>query len=306
MTQIPPAQRRQQRTERRGMPPPKRKRKKSKATIILSLIVCAAALALLVVICPWEPMSHATHSVGTADGNAQVGEHTNAYQGLRISEIMGSNHGSVPDDTGAYPDWVEIWNSSENDMDLAGVGLSDRGDSIRFLFPKVTLKAGERTVVYCDNTNQAEPGEAYHAKFKLSSVGETVYLFDPSAYTIDSVTMPILGSDTSWALLPDGTWQEVSYVSPGYENTEAGAEQYRVDSSVSDGAVIINEVMASALTGLADEDGELSDWIELYNTTDQTISLKNYALSNKENKPLKWRFPETSTCSISFSVKWPL
>ena len=149
MTQIPPAQRRQQRTERRGMPPPKRKRKKSKATIILSLIVCAAALALLVVICPWEPMSHATHSVGTADGNAQVGEHTNAYQGLRISEIMGSNHGSVPDDTGAYPDWVEIWNSSENDMDLAGVGLSDRGDSIRFLFPKVTLKAGERTVVYC-------------------------------------------------------------------------------------------------------------------------------------------------------------
>ena len=89
MTQIPPAQRRQQRTERRGMPPPKRKRKKSKATIFLSLIVCAAALALLVVICPWEPMSHATHSVGTADGNAQVGEHTNAYQGLRISEIIG-------------------------------------------------------------------------------------------------------------------------------------------------------------------------------------------------------------------------
>ena len=123
MTQIPPAQRRQQRTERRGMPPPKRKRKKSKATIILSLIVCAAALALLVVICPWEPMSHATHSVGTADGNAQVGEHTNAYQGLRISEIMGSNHGSVPDDTGAYPDWVEIWNSSENDMDLASTKI---------------------------------------------------------------------------------------------------------------------------------------------------------------------------------------
>ena len=91
-------------------------------------------------------------------------------------------------------------------------------------------------------------------------VGETVYLFDPSAYTIDSVTTPILGSDTSWALLPDGTWQEVSYVSPGYENTEAGAEQYRVDGGeCSDGAVIINEVMALSRprSGLADEDGEL-------------------------------------------------
>ena len=146
MTQIPPAQRRQQRTERRGMPPPKRKRKKSKATIILSLIVCAAALALLVVICPWEPMSHATHSVGTADGNAQVGEHTNAYQGLRISEIMGSNHGSVPDDTGAYPDWVEIWNSSENDMDLAGVGLSDRGERLQDLQASRHIDGAHRLV----------------------------------------------------------------------------------------------------------------------------------------------------------------
>lgn len=292
MTQIPPAPRRQQRTERRGMPPPKRKRKKSKATIILSLTVCAAVLVLLVLVCPWEPIRHANYSVGSSDGTAQVGQPSNAYDGLRISEVMASNHGSVPDDNGAYPDWIEIWNSSEQDMDLEGVGLSDRGDSIRFLFPKVTLRAGERTVVFCDNTNQAEDGKAYHAKFKLSSVGETIYLFDPSAYTIDSVTTSILGSDTSWALLPDGSWQEVSYVSPGYENTEEGAEAYRVASTVSDGAIIINEVMASALTGLTDEDGELSDWVELYNTTDQTISLKNYALSNKENKPLKWRFPK--------------
>ena len=59
-----------------------------------------------------------------------------------------------------------------------------------------------------------------------------------------------------------------------------------------DGAIVINEVMADALTGLTDEDGELSDWIELYNTTDQVVSLKNYALSDKENRPLKWRLPE--------------
>ena len=63
-------------------------------------------------------------------------------------------------------------------------------------------------------------------------------------------------------------------------------------TTVTDGAIVINEVMADALTGLTDEDGELSDWIELYNTTDQVVSLKNYALSDKENRPLKWRFPE--------------
>ena len=290
MTQIPPASRRQS-AQRRGMPPP-RKKKKSRAGTIVALAACAAALVLLVLVCPWEPVSHAMYSVGSEDGSAQVGTLTNAYDGLRISELMTSNQGSVPDDKGEYPDWVEVWNSSDRDISLAGVGLSDRGDSIRFLFPDVTLKAGERTVVYCDDTNQAEAGKAFHAKFKLSSVGETVYLFDPSAYTIDQVTTPIMASDSSWALLPDGTWAEVTYVSPGYENTEAGAESYRVATTVTDGAIVINEVMADALTGLTDEDGELSDWIELYNTTDQVVSLKNYALSDKENRPLKWRFPE--------------
>ena len=289
MTQIPPTSRRQS-AQRRSTPPPRKK--KSRASIILALAACAAALALLVLVCPWEPVSHATYSVGSEDGSAQVGALTNAYDGLRISELMTSNQGSVPDDRGAYPDWVEIWNSSDRDINLSGVGLSDRGDSIRFLFPDVTLKAGERTVVYCDDTNQAEAGKDFHAKFKLSSVGETVYLFDPSAYTIDQVTTPIMASDSSWALLPDGAWAEVIYVSPGYENTEEGAAAYLASTTVTDGAIIINEVMADALTGLTDEDGEFSDWIELYNTTDQVISLKNYALSDKENKPLKWRFPE--------------
>lgn len=297
MTQMPPTSPRQPTQRRSGTPRrpdelPRRSRKKSRAGVVMALGVCAAALLLLVLLTPWEPITHATYSMQGENGLAEVGQVTDRYKGLVISELMTSNKGSVPDDSGSYPDWVEIWNSSDRPIDLAGVGLSDRGDSIRFLFPEITLQPGERTVVFCDDTNQAEPGKAFHAKFKLSSVGETVYLFDSSAYTIDQVTTPIMASDASWALLPDGSWQEVTYVSPGYENTQEGAESYRVSTTVVDGAIIINEVMADALTGLTDEDGEMSDWVELYNTTDQVISLKNYALSNKENKPLKWRFPE--------------
>ena len=33
----------------------------------------------------------------------------------------------------------------------------------------------------------------------------------------------------------------------------------------------------------------------MYNTTDQVISLDNYALSDNESKPLQWRFPEGAT-----------
>ena len=105
------------------------------------------------------------------------------------------------------------------------------------------------------------------------------------------MTYHILGSDTVWALTDSG-YQELSYYSPGYPNTPEGLEAYRTASMALDGAIVINEIVADAKSGLRDEDGENVDWIELYNTTDRTVSLDNYALSNKENQPLRWRFPE--------------
>lgn len=49
------------------------------------------------------------------------------------------------------------------------------------------------------------------------------------------------------------------------------------------------------LTTLKDEDGDYPDWIEIHNTTNQTIDLSNYALSDSTDKLVKWRFPQGST-----------
>ena len=172
---------------------------------------------------PKEVLSRATYTTGTDDGMVDGGGTgvSPQYRGLRISEIMPSNQTAVPDENGSFPDWLEVWNSGETEVNLAGCGLSDRGDSIRFLFPALTLQPDARVIVFCDNTNQTEAGKPLHAKFKLSSVGETLYLYDPNAFQIDSVTYHILGSDTSWALTDSG-YQEVAYYSPGYANTPDG------------------------------------------------------------------------------------
>ena len=199
----------------------------------------------------------------------------------------------MTDENGKYADWIEIWNSTDKPINLNGLGLSDKGDRVRFLFPNVSLEADGRAIVFCDNTNQSNANRAFHAKFKLSSVGETIYLYDPNAYLIDSCKYPIMASDESWALV-DGEFQNVSWYSPGYENTEEGHRQYRESISVSDGSVIINEVMADPITGLRDDEDELCDWVELYNTTDRDISLAGLGLSDNEGKPLKWRFPDTA------------
>ena len=257
-----------------------------------AMLIFAGFVALMVIVMPKEPLTHALTSIQGENGQAPTGVPSDIYKGLVISEVMASNRSSVPDENGQFNDWVEIWNSTDKPMDLTNVGLSDRADSVRFLFPSMILAPNGRVVVFASDTNSADLDGSFHAKFKISSVGETVYLFDPSAYVIDQVATPITDTDTSYALGSDGQFAQTQEYSPGFPNDQEGFLAYRNQNAVTDGALIINEVMADARTGLSDEDGELSDWIELYNTTDQPINLNKYALSDKENDPLKWRFPQ--------------
>jgi hypothetical protein len=55
--------------------------------------------------------------------------------------------------------------------------------------------------------------------------------------------------------------------------------------------VVINEVMASNTSTLADPQGEFDDWIELRNLTGQAVDLTGRYLSDEPNNPRKWPFP---------------
>ena len=54
---------------------------------------------------------------------------------------------------------------------------------------------------------------------------------------------------------------------------------------------VLNEVMSGNTRTLEDEDGDFSDWIELYNPTDATLSLGGYGLSDDADEPFKWTMP---------------
>src|SRR5258705_551724 len=56
-------------------------------------------------------------------------------------------------------------------------------------------------------------------------------------------------------------------------------------------AVVINEFMAINRHGLLDQDGETSDWIEVYNPTASTVNLQNWYLSDDASDLRKWQFP---------------
>lgn len=62
----------------------------------------------------------------------------------------------------------------------------------------------------------------------------------------------------------------------------------------SDSQVVINEGSNRNYSTVPDEDGEFPDWIELYNTTSDTVLLYNYSLSDNPANPQKWTFPAIS------------
>ncbi|MDP6796064.1 MAG: chitobiase/beta-hexosaminidase C-terminal domain-containing protein, partial [Verrucomicrobiota bacterium] len=56
----------------------------------------------------------------------------------------------------------------------------------------------------------------------------------------------------------------------------------------------INEFLAVNNRGLADGDGDTSDWIEIYNSGSKTIRLNGWALTDDAESPGKWLFPNVS------------
>ena len=65
---------------------------------------------------------------------------------------------------------------------------------------------------------------------------------------------------------------------------------------------MISEFMASNKTGIQDQDGDFSDWIELYNYGSEDVSLTGYYLSDDPGVPEKWAFPEQWLASGEYLV----
>lgn len=264
---------------------PKKKRRKADKRIP-ALIFFIAFIVIAIIVFPAEPIQQAFNPTGDS---------TSTYKGLVISEVMSDNNSALPDDNGLFCDWVEIANTSDNAINLKGVTLSDRSDKAIFLFPEHILQPGESVLVFCDGTNQNTAGEgAYHAKFKLASISDAVFLFTPTGYVIDSVQVPTLNMNESYARMEDGTFTLTEKYSPGHPNTEEGHVAYLSTYTIQANTLRINEIMAAPRSGLRDENGELQDWIELYNAGSERIYLKNYCLSDNENKLTKWFFPENA------------
>ena len=140
-----------------------------------------------------------------------------------INELMASNTRSIADAQGGHDDWIELYNTSEHPITLAGMYLSDdQANPRKWRFPKQTTIAPKGyLIVWADSDDENETAEL-HANFNLSKSGETLILVDTDGrhnQVLDSVKFGVQKKDTAIGRVPNGSANfRVTEMTPGSPN----------------------------------------------------------------------------------------
>lgn len=155
-------------------------------------------------------------------GPGSDGDTDTVDYGVVINELQAANSVTIQDQSGAFPDWIELFNAGDEIVDLSAFTLTDDpAQPQRWPFPSgTTLEAGAHLIVFADGDPSLV--DELHASFSLSRNGETLQLVGPAADdlpVVDSVEFGIQFQDHSWARMPDGgEWAEDDTPTPGGPN----------------------------------------------------------------------------------------
>jgi hypothetical protein len=125
-------------------------------------------------------------------------------QELRINEVMPNNGITVFDNFDDSPDWLEIYNNSNNPIQLSDYYISnDLSDKLKWKLPTKNLQPHKWVIIYCSKRDLYTP--EYHANFKLKNKTDTVGIFFKDGSTIDVLAYDSMPADVSYGPKPDGT-----------------------------------------------------------------------------------------------------
>ncbi|MHC4417534.1 MAG: lamin tail domain-containing protein [Planctomycetota bacterium] len=237
----------------------------------------------------WSALNEAAFAIGPVAEN------------LRITEIMyHPKQTGEPNDANA--EFIELKNIGASTLNLNLVSFTE---GIHFTFGAVELTADDYVLVVKDQNAFADkygtdPNIQVAGQYtrRLDNAGERIRLQDAVSGTILDFEY-----EDGWRPITDGvgfsltiieannpdpnswgekqSWRASAYVdgSPGWDDTGAVPNP---------GSVVINEVMSHS-------HGSAPDWIELYNSTDETINIGGWFLSDSDTNVTKYEIADGTT-----------
>ena len=136
---------------------------------------------------------------------------------VEINEICTNNKNILKDAYGNYSDWIELFNSGNNKIDLSGYGLSDTNNNLfKFTFFENTIiEPGEFLILFCSKDNSTS--NEIHTGFSLSNKGEIIILTSPEGELIEKIEIPPLEEDETYGKFYNNTFMKM-IPTPGVKN----------------------------------------------------------------------------------------
>jgi len=122
------------------------------------------------------------------------------------------------------PDWIELYNYGEADVDLKDWKVFDRSENIYSLPAGHILKPGNFIILHCD-----DQGVGLNLPFKLTSLGESITIQRPDGKVIDQVVFPALDNGETYSRFPDGqgSWQITGFATKNQSNGDSPVSSFK-------------------------------------------------------------------------------
>lgn len=224
--------------------------------------------------------------------------------GLKINEVLSTGD----------PDWVELFNSTNSDIDISNFDVSD-SDEPKYKLPAGTIvPANGYYVILLDKTVTG---------FSLSSGGEEFYIWDTEGKLLDNIEFPELSDGISFGRSVDGgtSWQTMGATQGSANSTENNNPQIIAEEidNVNDNGNYTYTVKVSDADGIREvmlytDNGSSVDFIDMapvgggeYKCTiarmEAGTEVDYYVMATDETG-LKSYFPSTAPEDMeSFKVK---
>ena len=142
--------------------------------------------------------------------------------GLVINEFLARNSTTNTDPAGEYDDWLEIYNTTNEEISLDGMYFTDNPNDLTKW--KIPVEAGsipgnDFLLFWCDEDGSQE---GLHTNFRISANGEFLALVASDGVSvIDSLSFGPQTADITFGRYPDGSesWQQLGTPTPGYPNS---------------------------------------------------------------------------------------
>lgn len=183
-----------------------------------------------------------------------------------INEFMAENTNTIADKDGEYDAWIELFNTTDENINLKTLYLSDDSEiPIKWIFPDTTINAKSFLTVWADNDiSQA----GLHANFTLPDNAGRIIIYCENGTYIDSVTYCIQLSEKTYGRYPNG-YGPFIYMLPSFEK-----HNYVGTTPLSGFLLYPNPASEKIYIEFSSKENILS--LEIIDTKGQIVTSENY------------------------------